>query len=264
MVQSIGHYNFVYSPDMSFQSFIPVFEFLGFSDKEAKVYLATLIRSHAPNTEIAEEAGMNRVTTYEILKKLKQKNIVYSSEKDGVLRFTAISPSELHEKFSGYMVGLHNAIPQIDALRKENLIRPQVRFLEGIHGVKEGYNATLETKGEILNIANSKNIRDHWKRYDEEYVAKRAEKKIFLRGIAPNDTEGERVHANDEKYFREIRLLDQALLPTDMVENEICIFDNSVLIVSFQPDIFAILITSPAVMQTQKQIFEILWNIAKV
>lgn len=247
---------------MSFQSFIPLFESLGFSDKEAAVYLATLIKDHAPNTEIAEEAGLNRVTTYETLKKLRQKNVVFSSEKDGVLRFSAVSPAQIHEKFSGYVSQLASQIKELESLQQNNLIRPQVRFLQGINGVKEGYAKTLETKGEILSIANSKNIRSTWKKYDEEYVQKRAEKNIFLRGIAPKDTMGEQVHADDKKYCREIRLLDESLFPSEMVENEICIFDTSVLIVSFHPDIFAILITSPAVMQTQKQIFEILWKIA--
>lgn len=247
---------------MSFISFLPIFESLGFSDKEAKVYLATLLKPHAPNTEIAEEADINRVTTYEILKKLRQKNIVLSSEKDGVLRFSAISPRELFDKFSSYVQGFQKVLPVLEALQKESSIRPQVRFLEGLKGVKEGYAATLETKGEILSIANSQNIRAHWKNYDAEYVAVRAKKKIFLRGIAPKDSTGEKVHEDDEKYFRNIRLLDESLFPSAMVENEICIFDTSVLIVSFHPDIFAILISSPAVMQTQKQIFEILWKIA--
>lgn len=247
---------------MSFHQFVPLLEQLGFSDKEAKVYFATLMKNHSTNTDIAEAAGMNRVTTYEILKKLKQRNIVQSSEKSGVLQFTALSPSEIYSRSKGYVEAFQQALPELESLQKQNLLRPQVRFLEGISGVKEGYAITLETKGEILSIANSQNIREHWKNYDTEYVAKRAEKKIFLRGIAPRDAMGEKVHADDKKYYREIRLLEESLLPSSMVENEICIFDNSVLIVSFQPDIFAILITSPAVMQTQKQIFEILWNMA--
>ncbi len=247
---------------MPLHTFVPLLESLGFSDKEAKVYFATLAKDHSPNTEIAEEAGINRVTTYEILKKLKQKNLVTTSEKDGVLQFSATPPSDLFDKFSSYLKGFEKAIPLMEALQKKNTIRPHVRFLEGIKGVKEGYAATLETSGEILSIANSQNIRDHWQNYDSEYVAIRASKKIFLRGIAPKDQAGEKVHLDDKKYFREIRLLDESLFPSAMVENEISIFDNSVLIVSFQPDIFAILIKSPAVMQTQKQIFEILWNIS--
>ncbi len=244
-------------------SFIPLLESFGFSDKEAKVYFATLIKNNASNSEISEEAGINRVTTYEVLKKLRQKNIVFSSEIDGVLQFSAISPSELLEKYSSHLQTFKTALPVIESFQKENFIRPNVRFFEGIKGVQEAYSLTLDSKTEILNIANSKNIRDHWPNYDIEYVAKRAKKNIFLRGIAPKDKIGEQIHGDDEKYFREIRLLDESFFPSSIVENEICIFDNSVLIVSFDPNIFAILITSPAVMQTQKQIFEVLWNFTK-
>jgi len=236
---------------------------VGFSEKEAHVYLSALASGTAPASQIAEHCGMKRITTYEILKKMSLKGVVFESDQSGITHFTALSPSRLFSKIEKNIADLKEKKTYLESLMTEQSVRPQVRFLHGIEGIRQGYEETLETSKEILSIANSKNIRSHWKEYDKEYVQKRSEKKIFLRGIAPKDTIGEKVQKDDRKCFRETRLIERDLFPPEIVENEICIFDDTVLIASFQPDVFAIVITSSAVMQTQKQIFELLWKIAE-
>lgn len=235
---------------------------VGFSEKESHVYLSALKNGTAPASHIAKHCGIKRITTYEILNKMSSKGIVSKSEQSGITHFTAISPDQLFSKIEQNIADLKTKKTELESLMSTQGVRPQVRFLHGKEGIREGYQETLKTSGEILSIANSKNIRNHWKEYDTEYVEKRSEKKIFLRGIAPKDTVGEKVKQEDSTYFRETRLIDRALFPPEIVENEICIFDDSVLIASFQPDLFAIIITSSAVVQTQKQIFELLWKVA--
>jgi hypothetical protein len=92
-------------------------------------------------------------------------------------------------------------------------------------------------------------------------VAKRAEKKIYFRGLAPLDAAGKNVKAQDETYFREMRLINAAKFSAKKFENEIKIFDGKMLIVSFEPEVFAILTESKTVFETQTQIFGILWEL---
>lgn len=248
---------------MNTATLISILEGVGLSDKEATLYLATLEKGLSPASVIAEEAGMNRVTAYGILQKLLGEGFVSVSEKAGVQHFSALPPDQFFREVEKRTQSFSEAVPILKSMAGLHEFRPRVRFFEGLDGVKKGYEETLSSSSEILSIANSQNIRLHWPEYDVEYVAKRAQKKIFLRGIAPEDKEGKKVHREDEKYFREIRLIARDLFPTEKIENEINIFDEKVLIASFEPHIFAIIIESSAVSETQKQIFEILWKVAE-
>ena len=230
---------------------------VGLNKKEASVYLAALECGTAPVAKISATAEFNRITTYTILEKLLSRGLASLSVRDGVKHFTAVSPEVLSDSVKQRAKVLEKSVPQLMALAGENESRPVVQMFEGLTGVKRAYRETLKTEGEILNCANSKGVRDHWADYDIEYVAERARRKIFLRGLAPDDGSGQSVHLEDKKFHREIRLLPQENF---WVENEINIFDDKLLICSFEPKVFAILIQSQAVADTQRQIFEMLWR----
>lgn len=157
---------------------------IGFSQKEAIVYLATLQAGTAPASLIAQGANMNRVTTYGILEKLFQKGIVMTSVHQKMQHFTALAPEVLIEKTKQQADNLAASLPSLQSLRE---IQAFVRFFKGIGQVKQAYKESLSTDSEILNYGNSKNIRDHWPEYDEEYVLQRKQHKIFLSCSLPRN-----------------------------------------------------------------------------
>ena len=230
---------------------------VGLSEKEARVYLSTLESGTRPVSKISSTAKFNRITTYTILEKLLARGLVTISVRDGVKHFTAVSPEIFAESIKQRAKRLEKSVPHLLALAGDNAARPVVQMFEGLTGVKRAYKETFKSSGEILNCANSKGLREHWPEYDTEYVAERARRKIFLRGFAPNDEPGKLVQSEDKKFHRETRLLPKEDF---WVENEINIFDNKFLITSFEPTVFAILIQSQAVADTQRQIFEMLWK----
>lgn len=154
---------------------------------------------------------------------------------------------------------LESILPNLKSLTNKTGHRPSVKFFEDLDGVKAIYEDSLSAQTEILNYANSQEIRDHWPNYDEEYVAERAKKKIWLRGIAPDDEGGRQVQSQDSKFYREIRLIDPKKLPFN---NEINIYDNKISMVSFVKPIFGIIIESKALVETQRSIFEMAWSFA--
>jgi HTH-type transcriptional regulator, sugar sensing transcriptional regulator len=233
---------------------------IGLSARESQIYLAVLESGTAPASQIAEKGRINRVSAYNTLEKLIQKGLVEESERVGVKFFSALSPEIFVEETKKKARDIEESLPDLLSLVGAPTLRPSVRFFEGIEGVKRAYRFSLEAKTQILNYANSKNLREHWAMYDQEYVQKRTEKNIFLRGLAPDDAFGKRVQRDDSKYHRETRLLNEKHFA---VENEIKIFDNKLMIASFEPHIFSILIESSAVADTQRQIFEIAWESAK-
>ncbi len=233
---------------------------IGLSKKESQIYLSALKTGNAPVSEIAKNAGLNRVTTYGILEKLLEKGIVKIAPQKGVQKFLAVAPDQVLSEAKQKVKALAEALPDLKNLMQAHEFQPTVQFFEGLAGIKKAYAETLKAKTEICNYANSQRIRDFWPEYEAEYIAKRKRKKIFLRGLAPDDDFGKKVVANDTNNYREIRLLNPKYF---QVENEIKIFDNSMMMASFAPYPFAILIESKPVAETQRQIFGIMWHFAK-
>lgn len=231
---------------------------LGLTEKEAKVYLASLEIGTNVVSEIAKKAKINRVTTYDILQKLIEKALVSKFTKNKVKYFTAIEPDNLLSDYQSKVQNLETALPELRRLTGETQ-HPRIRYFEGLEGIKKIYADTLNSNTEIINYANSAEIRRHWPEYDQQYVSKRVKNNIHLRGISPLDNHGKKVQSEDSKYNREIRLV-----PGEKFNftNEINIYDNKVAIISFKDELIGTIIESTEVANTQRAIFNMAWDFA--
>jgi len=239
---------------------IQILRSLGLTEKESKVYLACTELGTCAVSKIAQKAKINRVTTYDILEKLKGRGLVSFYTKKKVRYFSSTNPELLLEQFEKRTNDLRTALPKFKRLTGETN-HPRIRYFEGLDGIKAIYADTLTSKTEILNFSNSIEIREQWPNYDKEYVAKRAKKKIFLKGICPNDNVGKRVHDEDEKYQREMRLI-----PADTFKftNEINIYDDKVSIISFKDELIGMIIESSEIANSQRAIFDMCWQYAEL
>lgn len=238
---------------------INVLRKLGITKKEAKIYLAAVELGGSTVAKIAEKAGVNRVTTYSVLEKLMERGMLHSIMRASVRYFDAVEPNIIAHEWERRVQSLKKALPLFRRLRGEvNL--PHVQYFEGISGIQSLYALTLQSKTEILNYANSREIRKFWPLYDSEYVAERVARKIFLRGIAPLDEYGLEVQRADRKNCREIRLVPAKKFT---FTNEINIWDDKVAISSFRdtPPI-GVLIESVEIANTQRDIFRMAWEYA--
>jgi len=232
---------------------------LGLTEKESKVYLAVIESGTGPVSEIAQLAGINRVTAYDILEKLKRKGLVSYFTKKKVKFFSGTSPEVVIETFEQKTKKLKEVLPKLKKLGKHSR-HPRITYFEGIEGIKHVYAETLKSKTEILNFSNSAEIRKKWPNYNKEYVEKRAKKKIFLRGLSPKDQAGEIVEAENEKYYREILLIDDKKFT---FSNEINIYDDKVAIITFKQDLSAMVIESQEIADSQRTIFNMTWQFIK-
>lgn len=239
---------------------ITVLTNLGLTDKEAKVYLALTELGTVVVSDIAHKAGINRVTTYDILEKLKIRGMVSYYTKKRIKYFSSMQPETLLEEFEKRTSDLRGSLPKFKTLTGE-INHPRIRYFEGLEGIKAIYADTLTSKTEILNYSNSYEIRKKWPNYDQEYVEKRAQKKIYLRGVCPKDKAGETVHAQDKEYYREMRLI-----PSDQFDftNEINIYDDKVAIISFKDELIGMIIESIEISNSQRAIFNMCWQFVSI
>jgi sugar-specific transcriptional regulator TrmB len=232
---------------------------VGLNENEASLYLAGLQLRSAPASEYAKSAGLNRITAYNTLEGMVRRGLVTVVKRARGKWYAPIPPEDLALEARKNVDALHRMLPELKSLRGAKERKPNVRFFEGWEGIRHVYEDTLTAKGELLNFANSAVVRRHWPNYDEEYVAERVRRGIRLRGIAPDDEAGRKVHGEDRKRLREIRLVPAKDFD---FTNEINIYDHKVAICSFGTEsaMFGVIIESIEVAETQRQIFEMAWR----
>ncbi len=241
---------------------LKILESVGLNERESQLYLVGLEIGSSPASLYSKKTKLNRITCYHSLERLVERGIFTHSRHKSGKKYAPVSPEVLSLEVRKNVESLDRVLPELKSLMGSEHKRPTVRFFSGWDGVKRVYEDSLTAGGEILNFANSSIVRSFWGNYDEEYVNERSKRKIFLRGIAPDDEMGREVVKSDKKFNREIRLVKGKEFNFN---NEIKIYDNKVAIISFseQPDdLFGIIIESKEVAETQRQIFEMAWRYA--
>lgn len=235
---------------------------VGMDDKQSALYLAGLQIGHAPASDYAKAAGLNRITAYHALEHMVKSGHATMVRKRKAKWYAPVAPDFIVLEAQKNADALKKSLPELKSLSGAKFRKPHVRYFEGWEGVRHVYDDTLTAKTEILNFANSQVVRERWPQYDEEYVAERVKRGIRLRGIAPNDAAGKRVHGEDRQRLREIRLVSAKDFD---FTNEINIYDDKVAISTFAQgrEVFGIIIESREVAETQRQIFEMAWRFAK-
>lgn len=239
---------------------------VGFSEKEAHVYLALLELGQGTVTKIARRAGILRTTTYDILSSLFEKGLVTLSGKEPRHQYVAESPeriktyieNELEKKREELRQAEANLIPQLKSIYNISA-RPKVMFYEGTEGVEQVYEDTLTSKETIRAYANVNEMHAALPNYFPKYYSRRTEKGIAIRTIIPANDAGKERAGKDAAENRE-----SALVPADKYyfSPEINIYDNKVMIASWKEKL-GIIIESQEIADAMKTIFELAWPEAK-
>lgn len=243
------------------KDFLRILEATGLPKAHAHVYIAGLQLGSAPASEYAKVTGINRITAYNVLEQMVHDGRATFVKKARGKWYAPVAPEYLAVDARKNADALQRSLPELRSLQGTKERKPHVRFFEGWEGVRHIYDDTLTAKSELLNFANSAVVRKYWPNYDEEYVAERVRRGVHLRGIAPDDVTGRRVHGEDRRKIREIRLVPARDFD---FTNEINIYDSKVAICSFasSPQMFGVIIESREVAETQRQIFEMAWRYA--
>jgi sugar-specific transcriptional regulator TrmB len=232
---------------------------LGFNQREQDVYITLLEMQKAKINELAQRANTKRSTTYDILYRLKKEGFVSEVHQGKKHYFIANDPemilSLLEEKKRLYkrelpaILTLYNTLPQ----------KPKVAYFEGLEGIKELYEDTLLTlgKGDTIFAYVTDDSVKYLDEYIQDYVKRRAAKGIRSRGILQETPGITKYLEHNREQLRNSKTVKESEFP---LENEINIYANKVIIATYEPEPFGILIESKAVANTQRAIFEMAWR----
>jgi DNA-binding MarR family transcriptional regulator len=188
-----------------------LFEALGISLKEAKVYLSLMKEGPSSVRQLAAATGMNRGTVYDVLKVLQVNGLVRFYNAETRQYFVATSPHRLEEIAAEKEAALRSAtadlsvmVSQLETLYDGGDRQPIVRMYEGTEGVR----AILE---DVLVSVEKLNDKEYFVYSSSavrsaglyagfpDFTAKRLTKEIYVKNISfgtPGVTSGldERKH----------------------------------------------------------------------
>jgi sugar-specific transcriptional regulator TrmB len=238
---------------------------LGLSLKEAAVYTAILELGRGTVSHISRKAGINRTTGYDILDSLAGEGLVRISGKEPKQEYVAESPDNLiamlerrREESSERINKAKEFLPTLKSVHKVET-RPQIKFYEGIEGMKQVYEDTLTSTEPIVAYAAYEDMHATLGDYFPRYYLRRAAKGISVRGIVPlTPASLERKRHNAEEAR------DIALVPKDMfdITPDIEVYDNKVTIASWREKL-GIIIESAEIAHAMKKVFELAFAQAK-
>ncbi len=231
---------------------------IGFTQKEAQIYLGCLRLGSGTVLQISREADVSRGSCYDLLEEMLEKAYVSKLHEVKHVIYSPVDPEVLLKQGREKLRDFELILPELKGLFHKRS-HPRVRYFEGIEGIKRVYEDTLTATTEILNYTNSLEVRRYWPGYDQDYIEFRAKKGIFLKCIAPDDEVGKGVKHTDSSFLRETRLLSSQEFK---FTNEINIYDNKVAITSFHNELIGILIESKEIADTQRDIFKMAWAFA--
>lgn len=235
---------------------------LGFSEKEALLYLALIENGRLSVTALANKSGIPRTSCYHLLDQLTQKKLVYVTGKEPVLEYVAEHPRQLQlymqrqseeaREKSTYAQGISE---QLSALYKQDT-RPQVKFYEGRVGLQKIYEDTLQAdKKGIYAFANVDDVHATLPHYFPTYYKRRAAKNIPIRAIFPDSTEARKLTKHDKEEKRTSILVDAEKYG---FSPEINIYNETIMIASWREKL-GITIESPEIADALKKIYELAW-----
>ena len=236
---------------------IPELKNIGLDENEIKVYIACLKTGRSKVNEISKKSGLNRTTTYGVLKSLKEKGFISSILKDNIKHFQAADPEHLVDILEERKSKIEDVLPQLKKMEESVHVKHKVEFFEGRRGLKTVINDLTKKSNCTVKILGSyTKFHKFSKSFAKRYHRERKRKNIHVEAIVA-DTKNERKAKKDEKEeLRETRFIQIKPL-----ESECYIYRNKIAFVSFEEDnLRGVMIEDKKLSHLQNILFDNLWE----
>ena len=241
---------------------------IGFSDKEAAVYIASLELGPATILELAKKSKVNRATTYVVIEALIKKGLALSFEKGKKRYFSVESPEcllsifnirkkeidEQEREFSAFL-------PELKKIYSSGLTegKPVVRFFEGKEGIKAIQDDIIKTKTEILREFTS---------LDDAYDFFPPSPKDHRKKINKNVKLVKTIYTSKKGPILPVRMPDRKgpfitkFVPPSQFPFfcDMAIYENKIALVAFKGKLLGVVIENEQIAKTMSSIFELAWS----
>lgn len=237
------------------------------NSKEIKIYLCLLQKNRLTPLEISRQTNINRSSVYRNLEKLQKLGLIQQIIGHKTTSFQASPPENLkllvtkkEVQLSELQQNLNPLISQLTILT-QNIISPtQIFYFTGIDGIRQLIWNTTKSKTEVLGYGyldwNKAIGQKYAEKIRQEYVNNNIPAKEITNGPTQNFTENKKfLSIYQEKFISKNKIL---------INHDTYIYDNIFAFSNiYHNEFFGVEIHNTEITQTQRQIFNVLWNLAQ-
>jgi len=233
-------------------------EEFGLNIKEAEVYLACLQLGPASVQNIAKQAGIHRVSAYDILESLISKNLVRQTANGKKRLLEAIDPDVIYQSLHNKEISFIKLLPELRAVQNKKSKKPKVLYYEGRENVWRAYLDRIRhdlDKKENLVYGTSADLFTIFPKEYEEFTKERIRRGIKARIIVEKSKFGLQEAKRAKEELREVKFLPEG----KSFKSNTIIYGNRVMTVSWESMILVI-IEDQANADNQRFVWEMLWS----
>ncbi len=150
-------------------------------------------------------------------------------------------------------------LPQLKLTRASVTEKPTTEVYEGKEGIKSIHDDIIRTKKETLVMGRADIIQEYLGPYFERYLKLRVKNKIKAKVVTEVSAFAKKIAKKDKKELRQTRL-NPILNKTNTT---LYIYGNKIAIMTYEKEVFGVIIKDKAIANSQKVMFEALWNISR-
>lgn len=244
------------SPRPPLERLIRSLEVVGLTPKEARAYLAAVSFGTASMAELARRSGLKRPTTYLVVDELRKKGLLVPIPKGKRTVYRAETPRGLLQALDERRSSLAGVLPVLEQLYGKTARRPRLRFYEGRRELTRTYDEIFRSK-EVRAIFS---VDRYLEMFSEAHV-RHLMRLLARAGGTVYDLVDNTLKAR--QYIQRTAktgVYEGRLLPSGLdLATDILVSGNTVAIFSFDEET-AVLIESPAVARTFREIHKLLWG----
>lgn len=229
---------------------------IGLDEREIQIYL-NLLKGEGTANHLAETTDIRRTTIYEIIERLKKKGLVTSFLKDKKTIFRAASPTTLLDQLEEKRDKIKRIMPQLLAEQQKTTSKHTIEFFEGKNGIKSAANDMLNYS-EILVYGASTIADEIVGPYTANFAQRRVERNVQMRAIIPKDIPE---HMLNKKVANVTKIRTMNIFEKHQIAY--FIYGTNILIVTLPDHLSCVKIENPILAESQRKIFEKLWQISK-
>lgn len=234
---------------------------LGFSEKEAQVYLALLEFGMQPASVLAKKTFFPKATIHFLCDNLVKKGYVRRAQKGRTQYFYA-DPNDLekaqNEELKRKKEALSNVLPLLKEFKNPFTSMPKVTFFEGMDGCKKAYSTVLDSKSDILEFAAHDDLTKMGEKFMNDFMNERAKRNLHINVLCPANETHKKYKSLNAKQKRTMRMFSTK--KKGEIYSSIDIFEDKVLLLNLYQDSFAILIENKEFAETMKTIHGLAWE----
>lgn len=232
----------------------------GLTQKQAKVYLASLELGSASVQDIAQKANIERTNTYDSIESLIEKKMMSITTVGRKQQYTAESPSVLQRILEERKMELIELLPELQSINNLSQNKPRIRYYPGVEGFKTVYADTLtcQEKAMFGIFAMKDFLEVAGREFLDRMVEGRVKRGINLKVIRSKEREVAGIYPGGKYELRELRFAPAGMIfPITTF-----VYDNKVIYLSSKKETFGLIIESNDMAQAHKNYFNALWQIS--